>query len=398
MLLPVDLREWVSADDTVHLVLEAVEQLALDDERGERGRGSAQYPPGMMLALLIYCYSQGIYSSRKIEHATHVNVAVRYLTGDTHPDHDTIAKFRRQQGALLRRAFVEVLTIATEVGMARLGTVCLDGTKLKAMASARANHTALELAAEQRELEVEIAQRLDQAEQADQASECEQLPPSLKSVSARRSRVRAAREAIARRAAEQNREPRDDDRGNTSDADSRPMRTRKGTIQGYNAQAAACVHTRLIQAAHVTTQNQDRRQLIATLEALPPEVARPHTVVADTGYDQHDQIVRAQATWGVQVYIPPQSPVHIRHRQSRADAQRSAERLARHQRVHTAHGQKLMRMRRTVIEPIFGILKSAMGFERFHLRGLAKVNTEWTLLCTAYNLRTIQRWRLRQTA
>src|SRR5579872_5630222 len=109
LLLPVDMREWVASDDVVHLVIEAVDQMDLRAAPvNERGTGSEQYPPGMLLALLIYCYAQGIYSSRRIERATHTHVAIRYLTGDTHPDHDTIATFRRTQAALLRQAFIEV--------------------------------------------------------------------------------------------------------------------------------------------------------------------------------------------------------------------------------------------------------------------------------------------------
>lgn len=391
MLLPADMRDWVSKDDVVHLIIEAVEQVDLSAAKvNQRGSGSAQYPPGMMLALLIYCYSQGVFSSRKIEQASWVNVAVRYVTGDTHPDHDTIAKFRREQSALLQQTFAEVLRIAYELGMARLGTVCLDGTKIKANASTRTNLNDAQL---QEVLEAEAEQRIGQAEQADQVSVDEGLPPGLNEAPARRERVRAAREAIARRASEQKRPPRPTDVANTTDPDSRLMRSPKGTIQAYNAQAGACAQTRLISAARVSTANQDRHELVPTLEALAPSAGCPTAVVADCGYDQHEQVVSAEQRWQTQVYIPPQAPLYSGPRQSRTRTAITAERLQRHQRVHSDQGQQLMRQRRTVIEPIFGILKTVMGFERFHLRGHRKVSSEWMLLCTAYNLRTMHRWQ-----
>jgi transposase len=394
LLLPVDLREWVRSDDVVHLVIEAVEQMDLREAVvNERGTGSAQYPPSMMLGLLIYCYAHGRYSARKIEAATHSEVAVRYLTGDTHPDHDTIATFRRTQERLLRRAFVEVLHLAKRLGVPQLGTVCLDGTKLRANASVRANRREVELRAELEALEQEVAGRLRQAELAELEQSGEQLPAELADPATRRARLRAARAALHQRAAEEARPPRDTDRGNTTDPDSRSQPTARGSLQGYNAQVAVSGESGLIVGAHVTTDNQDRRQLLPTVQAIPPVAGHPHTIVADTGYDNHAQIqVLAQAS-GAAIYIPPQLPIETTTRQTQVRAARSAERQQRGQRVRTERGQALLRLRRTLVEPIFGILKSVRGFERFHLRGLRGVNLEWVLLCTAFNLRRLHRWR-----
>lgn len=136
MLFPPDMRDWVRKDEMVHFVIEAVEQMDLRMAQvNVRGSGSEQYPPAMMTALLIYCYAHGIFSSRKIETATYRDVAVRYLTGDTHPDHDTIANFRRRNRQLFEQCFVQVLAMAGEVGVLQVGTVSIDGTKLKANAS-----------------------------------------------------------------------------------------------------------------------------------------------------------------------------------------------------------------------------------------------------------------------
>jgi transposase len=396
MLLPPDLREWVPANDVVHLVIEAVEEMDLGGAPvNERGTGSEQYPPGMMLALLIYCYAQGIYSSRRIERASHTHIAVRYLTGDTHPDHDTIARFRQCNGVLLRQAFREVLQLARRMGVLRLGTVFLDGTKLKANASGRANRREAELRAEVAALDTEIAGRLAEAQRADETDVAEQLPLELVDVQARRAKLAAARAALQQRAKDQKRPPDDDDLGNTTDPDSRPQKTRQGCVQGYNAQVAT-TENGLIVAAHVCSENQDRRQLVPTMQQVL-DVDVPHTIVADTGYDSHEQITTIEQATGAKVYIPPQMPVKVHTRQSHAHAARSAERVKRLERVRSVEGQALLRQRRTTVEPVFGIIKFARRFDRFLLRGLAHVEAEWALLCTAFNLRRIHRLTAKTT-
>ena len=136
MLLPVDLRQWVPEDDLVHFVINAVDSMNLSAiSVNTRGSGSKQYPPRMMLALLIYCYCNGVFASRRIERATYRDVAVRYLTGDTHPDHDTICEFRRENGKVVKEAFVEVLRLGRQMGLVKVGMVSVDGTHIKANAS-----------------------------------------------------------------------------------------------------------------------------------------------------------------------------------------------------------------------------------------------------------------------
>ena len=392
LLLPADLRDWVPADDVVHLVIDAVEQMDVSGAAvNERGSGSEQFPPSMILALLIYCYTQGIYSSRRIERATHTHIAVRYLTGDTHPDHDTIATFRRRNGALLKQAFREVVLLAREVGVLRMGTIFLDGTKLKANASRRANVRQAELKAQLAALDAEIAERLKAADLADQTDVAEQLPSGLSDVTFRRQKLAQAQTALRQRAEQEERPPDDDDVGNTTDPDSRIQKTAHGRIQGYNAQIASSENG-LIVAAHVCSENQDRRQLVPTIEAVAQTCGElPHTIVADTGYDNHEQITRVEQTTGATIYIPPQSPIEVHTRQSRTRAARSVERLQRFDRVRTARGQELMRQRRTTVEPVFGIIKAARGFDRFLMRGRAQVQAEWHLLCTAFNLRRLHR-------
>ena len=347
----------------------------------------------MMLGLLIHCYGLGIYSSRRIETATYRDISVRYLTADTHPDHDTIAAFRRQHGDLLRRAFVEVLQVARTMGVRQLGTVVLDGTKLRANASARHNRQEVQLREELRQLEQEVNARLQRAEQADTESTNESLPPELADATQRRAKVQAAREALKRRAQAQHRPPDDDDRGNTTDPDSRVQRTSEGFIQGYNAQMAVSADSGLIVSAHVCDDNHDRQQLVPTVAAIPAVAGAINTVIADTGYDNHEQVKAVEAR-GATVFVPPQPPYQCHTRQSKTRSAITAERTTRLERVRSPEGQVMMRLRRCVVEPIFGTLKAGWRFTRFQLRGLAGVNSEWTLLCVAYNLRKLHRWRL----
>ena len=182
MLLPPDMRDWVPQDDMVHFVIAAVEQMDLRmAEVNLRGSGSEQYPPSMMTALLIYCYAHGIFSSRKIERATYRDVAVRYLSGDTHPDHDTIATFRKRNRRLFEQCFVEVLVLAQQIGVLQVGTVSIDGTKLAANASKYKSVSYERMEQLLPLLEQEVQRLTREAEEVDR-SECEQgdrLPQEL---------------------------------------------------------------------------------------------------------------------------------------------------------------------------------------------------------------------------
>ena len=181
MLLPPDLRDWVTEDDLVHFVLEAVERLQLSHFKfNQKGTGERQIPPHMMFALLIYCYANGIFSSRKIERATHRDLAVRYLTDNNHPDHDTICKFRRENFAAVSKAFVDVLELARSLKLLNLGKISLDGTHIKASASIDQNVT-YERACEIREqLMLDVKELMEQAERADESDEeAQKLPQEI---------------------------------------------------------------------------------------------------------------------------------------------------------------------------------------------------------------------------
>jgi transposase len=198
------MRSWVPDDDLVHFVLLAVEGVPLSTfSVNHRGSGSEQYPPRMLLALLIYCYANGIFSSRRIERATYRDVGVRYLTGDTHPDHDTICKFRRENCDAVGAAFLEVLRLARELNVLKVGTISIDGTHIKANASrfhALSYHRACEL---DEQLRLEIDSLLKKAEEADStgAGDPQQLPEELAHRQKLHRKVAEARQALEKRAA-----------------------------------------------------------------------------------------------------------------------------------------------------------------------------------------------------
>jgi transposase len=393
LLLPVDMREWVAEDDLVHFVIESVEALGVRVEVNERGTGSAQYPPRMLLGLLIYGYAQGVCSSRRLEQATYRDVAVRYLCGDTHPDHDTIATFRRKNLKLVKESFVRVLELAAEVGLVQVGTIAVDGTKLAANASKRRSVRQEELS----RLSLEVEQKLAQAERYDRKGpeEGTRLPRNLRGSRERRERLQAAAEVLAARNAEPRR--KEEAQVNTTDPDSNlqpPSSPGGGFTQGYNAQVAIDPQSRMVVATHVSGATNDSRHLGPTLKAIPTQLGSVQTVVADAGYDSVEQIAEVEKQSGATVYCPPRQHLNLPsgNREYGWRRGRRAARLARHALVNTERGKALMRLRRTTVEPLFGQIKSVLGFRRFHLRGLEGVRGEWTLVTLAYNMRRL--WRL----
>src|SRR5438132_1254851 len=252
MLLPPDLRDWVADNELARLILEAVELCDLQGAaRNVRGSGSEQYPPTMMLALLIYCYASGTFSSRRIERASYDSVAVRYLCGNHHPDHDTIAHFRRQNGALFGRCFATVVQLAREAGLLKLAAISIDGTRLAGAASKRSVRTLEQIEAELKQLEAQGAALLAQAEAADRSDPDAggtQLPPELADTQVRKAKLLAAKAQIEerrRRATEAGRQDgphssRRTAKASVSEPESRMLRTAgDGSVQGYNAQVTA---------------------------------------------------------------------------------------------------------------------------------------------------------------
>jgi transposase/IS5 family transposase len=411
MLLPPDLKEWVAENDLAKFVLEAVE---VTDTAGAalnvRGSGSEQYPPAMMLALLIYCYATGIFSSRRIERATFDSVAVRYLCANTHPDHDTIANFRRSNEALLRSCFVRVLELAKESGLLKLGSVSLDGTKLLASASKRHTFTCEQLEEQIAALEKEVRARLHEAELSDANAEEDgyTLPESHGDAEQRLLKLKRAKARLEERAknkaskkgpppgavpppSRRQRAPRI----NLTDCQSALMPTREGVfIQGYNAQALIDGDgVGLIAGAHVVNATNDRQQLVAGVASIPASLPRPAAVLADKGYDNAAQIEAVEKGGQTLVYCQPQSKNKVPAKRAyRLTSQRQAllkQREKMRQRLAQAAGARLYARRQVISEAPFHVIKNILGFRRFNLRGLHKVNLEWLLVALAYNCRKI---------
>ena len=395
MLLPPDLRDWVAGNDLAHFVLEAVESTDLGAARvNVRGTGNAQYPPAMMLALLIYSYATGTFSSRAMERASHDSMAVRYLCANHPPGHETIAGFRRENGLLLKSCFVRVLELAREVGLLKLGTVSVDGTKIAARAGKKRNLTREQLAAELRRLEGEVNGLLARAEAEDRqgSDDGTSLPQELADRTRRLEQLRRAQRALDERQGKQRRPQAGNDAVHPGEPDSALMRTAQGPfVQGYNAQAAVTAEgTTLIVGAHVVAEANDRRQLVPTIEAIPGQLGRPAIVLADTGYDHGEQIQELTQR-AIRVYCPPQNVAAQAPEPSRGQQRQDIwqQRCARQREFEQAQVQQCYARRCASSEPCFHVIKRLMGFGRFLLRGLKKVNLEWDLVALAYNCRKI---------
>ena|SRR2546422_195975 len=420
MLLPPDLRDWVQQDDLVHFLVDALALLDVSAAPvNTRGTGSEQYPPGMMLGLLIYCYANGLFSSRQIERATYQNLSVRYLAANTHPDHDTIAKFRRENGPLLRAAFVQLLQLARQAGLLKLGALALDGTKLEANAAKRKTLTAAQLEAELSRLDQRVAELLLRAEAADRSGDDhEALPAELADAQKRRARLLQAKAQLERQVQERHgqrqaqwqerppgdkprrvaREPRSTDTINPTDPDSTLTPTaRQGYIQGYNAQLALSAEgPALIVAADVVRDTSDLQQLQPMVEQTVQNVGVPAQVLVDTGYENARHILAVESRHPLTVLCPPAQIANARPSvvpRSPWRRQRKELRAQLRLRLQSPVAKAFYALRAITVEPAFGIIKSVLGFRRFSLRGLDKVRTEWTLVSLAFNCRRLAaRW------
>lgn len=432
LLLPVDLRDWVPADDISHFILAAVERVPMEKFRvNARGTGSAQYHPRMMLALLVYCYANGVFGSRRIERASYRDLGARYICADCHPDHDTICKFRRENEAAFAEAFLQVLLMAKELKLLQVGLVSVDGTKLDAQASKHRSIRYDRANALRDQLRADIEELLLQAEQADQGAmdNGQSLPEAL----ARRTklhaqldaacerleseaRARAERERPAYEAKVEAREqrqgrgkgkqpkPPDDTPGgseqtNLTDPDSGLMRKNKHSEfrQSYNAQAAVDAEgSQLILGSRVSQNASDRNELTADIDAIPEVLGQPDTVLADNGYATEDEVKTLEAR-EIEVLVapgrlagqrqydfrPPRSPRPLRALPQWLEPMKA--------KLATDEGRAKYRLRQQTVEPVFGIVKHVMGFRQFLLRGIGKVNCEWQLVCLAYNIKRLHR-------
>jgi transposase len=431
-LMPPSVDEWLPERHLARFVVEVVEGLDLRAMSGSyRGSGSASYHPVVLLSILVYGYATGVFSSRKLERATFDSVAFRFIAGNEHPDHDTIATFRRRFLRQIEALFVEVLKLAREMGLLKLGTVALDGTKMHANAS---RHSALsyEQAGKiEAQLKAEVADLLAKAEAADQADVPDgmSVPEELARRQVRLAKLAEARAKIKARAQERfEREqaehqaklaeraakaeatgkkpggrppqpptegPLPRDQVNLTDEASRIMPVAGGGFeQCYNAQAVVAADSLLVVATDVVQAPNDKQQLapmVEQLKVLPDELGRVEILLADNGYFSAANVAGCEAAkimpliaMGRQPHYPslderfaaappaPQNPTAVQ---------------AMAHRLKMPDGKKLYALRKQVVEPVFGIIKSVLGFRQFQLRGLDRVRGEWSLVTMAWNMK-----------
>ena len=431
-LLPPSVQDWLPERHLARFVVEIVEQLDLRSLKASyAGRGSQPYNPAMLLALLFYGYSTGVFSSRKLERSTYDSVAFRFIAANRHPDHDTIATFRKRFLKELSGLFVQILMIARQMNMLKLGSVSLDGSKVKANAS---KHKALsyEHACKlEAQLKAEVAELLKKAESADKADipDGMNVPEELQRREQRLSGIAAAKAEIERRAAERHtREqaayeekvvarakkaeatgkkpkgkqpkpptagPSAKDQVNLTDEDSRIMPISGGGFeQTFNAQAAVDTESKLIVTAHITQQSNDKQELVPTLKnlvALPKQLGTVTKLLADSGYFSETN-VNACVGEEITPYIAVDRQSHNRSLWDRFKEPQPLSDDAdpvttmKH-RLKTKAGKTIYALRKVTSEPVFGIIKAVMGFRGFMLRGKESVSGEWNLACMAYNIK-----------
>jgi len=431
-LMPPSLDDWVPENHLARFVVDIVSRLDLSPIRNfYAGRGSDAYPPSMMTALLFYAYATGVFSSRKIERGTYDSVALRYVAVNTHPDHDTIATFRRRFLKELKSLFTQILLVAHEMGLMKLGSVSLDGTKIKANAS---KHHALswEHACKlEKQLKGEIEELLRKAQRADKEDVPEgmKIPEELLRRESRLEAIAAAKAEIERRAAERFAKeqeehqaklaarqakgkstgkkprgrtptppepgPKSKDQVNLTDSESRIMPSSSGGFdQSYNAQAAVDVDSMLIVENHITQQSNDKLELapaVKSLCTLPDRLGAVDTLLADAGYFSQSNVEECKGK-NIVPYIAAEREQHNASPEDRftepepllAPADPVTE--MKH-RLKTIVGKAIYAKRKSTVEPVFGIIKAVMGFRQFLLRGLKQVAGEWDLVCIAYNFK-----------
>jgi transposase len=433
-LMPPSVDEWLPQRHLARFVVEVVEGLDLRAmSKAYRGSGSASYHPAPLLSMLIYGYATGVFSSRKLERATYDSVAFRFIAANDHPDHDTIATFRRRFLKEIEGQFVEVLKLAREMGVLKMGTVALDGTKIHANAS---RHSALsyEHAGKiEAQLKAEVAELLAKAEAADQADVPDgmSIPEELARREARLEQLAVARAKIEARAKE--RLARDEaeyaaklaareakaeatggkprgkppeppvegplatDQINLTDEESRIMPVAGGGFeQCYNGQAVVAAGSLLVVAAEVVQAANDKQQLqpmLNKLAVLPGALGNVETLLADNGYFSAANVTACAAAGIDPLIAMGRQPHHPSLAERFEDTPPPPENLtpveAMAYRLKTPDGRKLYALRKQVPEPVFGIIKSVLGFRQFLLRGLDRVQGEWSLVTMAWNMKRL---------
>ena len=435
MLMPPSIREWLPDDHLAVFIGDIVDGLDLTPiEQEYRGSGKRAYNPRILLSLLFYGYSTGLFSSRKIETATYDSVAFRYLSGDTHPDHDTIVYFRQRFLSQIKQLFIQILLIAREMGVLKVGTVAIDGTKIKANASKHKAMSWKYACRLEKQLKREIAQLLKKAEETDTKEKEQELdiPEEIRFRKQRLAKIAEAKKAIEERAAErhqkavarweerkkqrrerQNKDgmkprgkkpskprntgPEDKDQYNFTDPDSRIMKSHGSFEQCQNAQAAVDISSLMVVGTGLTNTSVDFRELLPTLEDVTNNIGKPGSVLADGGYYSEENVKGCKKR-NVEAYIAVGREKHNKplKERSRKRPPHSFSPLRKEmwKKVKSEDGKEIYRNRMFTVEAVFGIIKHIVGFRQFSMRGISKAVGEWDLVCLAYNLKRLHQLRL----
>ena len=431
-LFPPSVQDYLPDDHLARFVVDIVDQLDLNHLSAVyTGRGSKPFHPAMLVSLLLYGYATGVFSSRKLEKASYDSIAFRYVCANTNPDHDTINSFRKRFLQELAALFVEILVVAEAMGLVKLGTVSLDGTRIKANAS---KHKALSWDYANRleaQLKQEVEELLRLAEEADQGSLPEEMdiPAELKRREERLAAIVRAQEEIEVRAQERfereqaeyeeklaKREarakktgkkprgkppkpptagPRGKDQVSLTDEESRIMPTSGGGFdQAYNAQAGVDVESHLIVEQHVTQHTNDKQEIepaLAAIEHLPAVLGEVKKLLADTGYFSKANVEKC-VEGGIEPLIAEKRQSHnipLMERFSEdpePPPNATAVQAMRH-RLQTQEGKAVYAKRKATVETVVGIVKDVLAFRQFLLRGLEAVQSEWSLVCIGWNLK-----------
>ena len=404
--------------------------------REKDGRGQAAYAPEMMVRLLLYGYATGVYSSRKIQTRTFEDVAFRFLSGDQHPDHTTIAEFRKRHLEALSGLFTQALLLCSEAGLVKLGHVSIDGTKIKANASKHKAMSYKRMNETEARLKSEIDALLAAAEKTDAEEDAlhgkdrhgDELPAELQRRTSRLRKIQEAKSALEEKAKEEaarqraeveqklaEREegekrtgkkkrgrkpqlpdpeqasPDDTAQRNFVDPESRimPDGANKGSfVQGYNAQIAVDSESQVIVAAEVTQETNDKKQLLPMIVQIAINLEqKPEKVSADTGYFSEANVTD-ESVKDVDLYIATGRDKHGEVMDTSSDPPRAdaSPKEAMREKLRTAAGRTVYKKRKAIVEPVFGQIKEQRGFRRFSLRGKQNVSREWKLVCAVSNL------------
>jgi transposase len=444
-LLPPALRDWLPEDHLALFISDVIDTMDLsgiiNSYQESDGRGQAAYHPVMMVKLLAYAYCTGTRSSRKIEKKTYENVAYRVLTANQHPDHDTIADFRKRHLQELGRLFTQVLQLCQKAGLVKLGHVSVDGSKVKANASKHKAMSYERMTEAEKRLQQEVEALLAAAEQTDAAEDRQygkgrrgdELPEELVRRESRLKKIREAKAALeqearqeaeekaaAARARIEERRRQEEETGqkakgptpqipdpekavpdakaqrNFTDPESRIMRdgATKSFEQAYNAQIAVDGEAQIIVAADITQEANDKEQLVPLLEQVKENLGQlPEKVSADAGYFSEEQ-VSDERIKDVDLYIAPDRQKHGQADDVKGELVQPADATVidqmRHK-INTPEGRAVYRWRKAIVEPVFGQIKDARGFRRFMFRGKVQVQAEWLFICVTHNLLKLYR-------